>query len=105
MTHAASSMRRSKRPERSHARRLHVENLVHLRNARKHQDDERHRADDQIGHEAALPIELLGILYRAIGLKAELHIVGEQAGGERREQNQLWVITDDEDARKERAGG
>jgi len=91
-------------PERRGAGRLDVEPVVHDGDRGQHQRDEHERAQGDIGHEALLPVEVLGLLCGAVGKEAELQVIREQPAASGVKQDQLDVIANDEDPGEERAG-
>jgi hypothetical protein len=95
----------SERPQRLHPGGLDVEEIVEPRNRRKHQYDEENRCRDHVREESTIPIELLGMLNGAVRLQPDVKIVREDSSADRSKEEQLEMVADEKDARKQRTGG
>ena len=90
-------------PERPDGGRLDVEPAVQERQADEHQQDERDEARGHVEDEAAFAVQVLGPLGSALGLQADLEVVGQEPRQQRHEQDQVQPVADDEDAAEEGA--
>src|SRR5262249_42712537 len=98
--HGASEL-----PQLWHVYLLDVEQMVQRRNPHEHQHEERHHADDEVGHQPPLLVEPFRVLHRAFFLETDVQIVADEAGHQREDQDQFQLIANDEHAEEQREAG